>query len=139
MTTFEENEDFWNDGPTIAEIDAAHKRAEQNSKYAAEHSRAEQFKRGKVLPEAYQTINGKRQDAYGNPEDSFEVIGMIWQIIDQFQPDELPNSARVALKMMGLKMARLIKNPYDRDNARDLCGYTGLFVDQIEAKDVEKD
>lgn len=95
--------------------------------------------RGDILLDAHKTINGRRQDVYGRPENNFEIIGLIWQIIDQFKPDDLSNAANVALKMMGLKFGRLISNPYDLDSHRDLCGYDGIFADIVNAKDKEKD
>lgn len=95
--------------------------------------------RGDILLDAHKTINGRRQDVYGKPEDSFECIGLLWQIIDSHKPDDLSNSANVALKMMGMKFARLIANPYDLDSIRDLCGYAGIFADMTNAKDKEKE
>lgn len=95
--------------------------------------------RGDVLLSAHKTINGKRQSIYGTPEDNFEIIGLIWQIIDQYKPDSLSNSANVALKMMGMKFGRIIANPYDLDSHRDLCGYDGILTDMVKAQDKEKD
>ena len=95
--------------------------------------------RGDVLLEAHKIINGKRQTVYGTPENNFEIIGMLWQIVDQFKPDDLPNTADVALKMAAMKMGRLIANPYDKDSARDLCGYCGILTDIVNAEDKEKD
>lgn len=95
--------------------------------------------RGDILLDAHKTINGKRQDVYGKPENNFEIIGLIWQVIDQYKPDDLSNSANVALKMMGMKFARIISNPYDLDSHRDLCGYDGILTDMVQAKDKEKD
>lgn len=95
--------------------------------------------RGDILLSAHKTINGKRQDVYGKPENNFEIIGLLWQIIDQFKPDNLSNGANVALKMMGMKFARIISNPYDLDSHRDLCGYDGILSDMVSARDKEKD
>lgn len=95
--------------------------------------------RGDILLSAHRTINGKRQDVYGKPENNFEIIGLIWQVIDQYKPDSLSNGANVALKMMGMKFARIISNPYDLDSHRDLCGYDGILSDMVYAKDKDKD
>ena len=35
-------------------------------------------KRGAALEHAIDVINGERQDAYGNPEQSFDVIAKFW-------------------------------------------------------------
>ena len=35
-------------------------------------------KRGHILQKAHEIINGERQDSYGNPEDSFRLIGEYW-------------------------------------------------------------
>ena len=36
-------------------------------------------KRGSVLQEAINTINGERQDVYGSPESSFSLIAKYWR------------------------------------------------------------
>jgi hypothetical protein len=118
--------------------------AEMQDFFAAENAKAKaagavSATRGDILLSAHKTINGKRQDVYGKPENNFEIIGLIWQIIDQYKPDSLSNAANVALKMMGMKFARLISNPYDLDSHRDLCGYDGILSDMVQAKDKDKD
>lgn len=123
-------------------------RDEMNQFFAEESARTEAAiaqavgtpkSRGDVLLSAHKVINGQRQNVYGRAEDNFEVIGLIWQVMDQFKPDTLPNAANVALKMMGMKLGRIIANPYDLDSARDLCGYAGLMTDILNAHDLEKE
>lgn len=111
----------------------------ENAKARAAGAVSTPATRGDILLSAHKTINGKRQNVYGKPENNFEIIGLIWQIIDQFKPDDLSNSANVALKMAGMKFARIISNPYDLDSHRDLCGYDGILSDMVQAKDKEKD
>lgn len=36
------------------------------------------MERGTILDKAKTTINGARQDQYGNPEDSFSAIADMW-------------------------------------------------------------
>lgn len=85
-------------------------------------------KRGNVLIEAYETINGNRQDQYGNPEDNFQTIANLWS-------DYLGGSSKlaadltakdVAIMMALLKIARLSTGTAVRDSFVDAAGYIGL-------------
>lgn len=97
-------------------------------------------KRGSVCLEAMETINGKRQDAYGNPEDSFNLIGEFWQSWE-FALEDTYCFPRwnVAMRMALLKIARIASSPQDRDSYRDAIGYLALACDMAGADDKEKD
>ena len=85
------------------------------------------YQRGKVLAEAERVINGERQDAYGNPEDSFTDIADLW---GWYLGLSLTPSA-VAVMMALLKFARE-KHQHKRDNIVDACGYLALYSDIVD-------
>lgn len=97
-------------------------------------------KRGLVAREALDIVNGARLDAYGNPEDSFTLIGDFWQSWE-FALEDTYFSPRwnVAMRMALLKIARIAMSPQDRDSYRDAIGYLALACDMAGADDKEKD
>lgn len=88
--------------------------------------------RGAVLDEARKTINGDRQDAYGNPEDSFSMIAELWTAY----LDKYVSPQDVAMMMALLKIARQKTGKGKRDNFVDICGYAALAADMAEGKQV---
>lgn len=101
--------------------------------------------RGAVLDEAKTVINGQRQDAYGNPEDSFGEIAKMWTAFLSGRGGGniclYPHD--VAMMMALMKIVR-IKNGYragskpaSRDSYVDLCGYTALAADIAEREVVD--
>lgn len=92
---------------------------------------AEREKRGKVLLHAHQIINGERQDAYGNPEDTFGEIAELWNW--WLDGDNAPiTAADVAMMMTLMKIARERGGAGKTDNIVDACGYLGLYEDMRE-------
>jgi len=103
--------------------------------------------RGQILQEALETINGKRQDQYGDPEDSFELIADYWDVYITEKIDQLMKSGSslegiinfdfiltpkdVAMMMALLKIARE-SHQHKRDNLRDAAGYLGIAGDMEE-------
>lgn len=88
--------------------------------------------RGAVLDEARKTINGDRQDAYGNPEDGFSMIAELWTAY----LDKYVSPQDVAMMMALLKIARQKTGKGKRDNFVDICGYAALAADMAEGKQV---
>lgn len=86
--------------------------------------------RGAVLDEARKTINGDRQDAYGNPEDSFSMIAELWTAY----LDKYVSPQDVAMMMTLFKIARQKTGKGKRDNFVDMCGYTAIAADMMEKK-----
>lgn len=87
---------------------------------------------GSILKEAYNIINGERQDQYGNPEDSFDTIAKLWSVymdstitgrkhlnVPSVQPKD------VAMLMTLLKIAREM-HTHKKDNLVDAAGYISL-------------
>lgn len=83
------------------------------------------MERGMILDKAKETINGARQDAYGNPEDSFAAIAKLWTAYTgiEFTPHG------VAMMMTLLKVARIKGGAGSEDSYIDLCGYAALAAD----------
>ena len=83
------------------------------------------MERGTILDKAKETINGARQDQYGNPEDSFSDIAKLWTAYTgvEFSAHD------VAMMMALLKVARIKGGAGSEDSYIDLCGYTALAAD----------
>lgn len=71
-----------------------------------------------ILQEAQDIVNGARQDMYGSPEDSFDVIAGLWS--SYLEHPITPQDA--TMMMILLKVARQKRKP-KRDNLVDLAGY----------------
>ena len=90
--------------------------------------------RGAVLKKAYEVINGDRQDTYGHPEDSFQIIADYWNTylgISTIKPHD------VAIMMSLFKIARMQGQKHHEDNFIDCAGYVGIacdLKDRYEAK-----
>ena len=87
--------------------------------------------RGSVLQEAINTINGQRQDSYGNPEDSFERIANLWDayLTGKYRSEIDLTAEDVALMMTLMKIARMMTGSGHRDSYIDAAGYIGLAAD----------
>lgn len=69
-----------------------------------------------------------RQETYGKPEDSFNLIADLWQVYLSFKIKNNPKSLLilgddVAVMMALMKIARIAKSPSHADNWIDLAGY----------------
>ena len=84
---------------------------------------------GEVLEEAKKIILGERQDDYGNPEDCFSDIAMLWQayidIKETKKGSEKLKGSDVAFLMGLLKLVREIHS-HKRDNLVDYAGYIDI-------------
>ena len=105
-------------------------------------------KRGKILMQALEIINGDRQDTYGKPEDSFALIAEYWNsylislqknILEKngFNPKEyklvnMLDCKGVAEMMMLFKIARMSGQKPNLDNYLDLVGYAGIAADMVQ-------
>jgi len=87
-----------------------------------------------LLKEASDVINGERQDSYGAPEDSFQIIADFWDTYlgYRFYDEEIDITPRDVAHMMALmKQARMLGQGEDRDNYRDACGYLAIAADRL--------
>ncbi len=92
-------------------------------------------KRGRILKKAYATINGERQDSYGNPEDSFKIIAALWTIYLKAEgllpEDKELSPLNVAVMMSLFKHARMSGQKPSADNFVDAAGYLGIAGDML--------
>jgi len=86
-----------------------------------------------VLMDALRVINGDRQDAYGNPEDSFQIIADLWSSYVRGLMTHLDDDDEfwfgkkdVALMMSLLKVARILGGGGNHDSYVDGIGYLAL-------------
>lgn len=94
----------------------------------SEGLRGVNVERGRIIcDEALLTINGERQDQYGNPEDTFAQIAALWTayLCDGQTVAEI-TSPMVADMMILLKIAREKGGRGKKDNFVDILGYAML-------------
>lgn len=86
-----------------------------------------------ILNEAFQVINGDRQDSYGKPEDSFQIISEFWStyLKHRFKIDILLTPLDTVHLMSLFKHARLLGQAPVRDNYRDAVGYLAIAADRL--------
>lgn len=76
--------------------------------------------------EALETVNGARQDTYGNPSDSFQQIADFWEAyLKRRSPGPL-GPKDVARMMQLMKISRGATGVEHRDNLVDRIGYALL-------------
>lgn len=85
-----------------------------------------------IAEEALETINGDRQDQYGEPENNFRAIARLWTAyitnkwLSLAETEFRLTDANVADMMVLFKMARLQTGTQKRDSSVDLLGYALL-------------
>ena len=91
-------------------------------KEEGEHCKeATTWTRKRVLSEAERCVCGQRENEYGVPEDSFEMIGKLWTVYLDYATKIYAHD--VAAMMALLKIARIAKSPDHMDSWCDLAGY----------------
>ena len=90
-------------------------------------------KRGNVLLDALNVINGERQDQYGSPEDNFETIATYWTTY--LNGRSYISGKDVAMMMTLLKVARIQTGTATWDSFLDACGYMALASDMTVVTD----
>jgi len=84
-------------------------------------------KKPTLLQVAEATINGARQQEYGDKLNNFSQISMLWtgllarKLTSPITPED------VALMMINVKAARLAHNPGHKDSIVDIAGYAGCY------------
>ena len=84
--------------------------------------------REEILREALRCVTGEREQQYGSPEDSFEVIADLWMVYIKTRcvsgnVGVYVGADDVAAMMALLKIARICTGKYKGDNWVDLAGY----------------
>jgi hypothetical protein len=92
--------------------------------------------RGEILDAVKRTICNDRQDVHGNPEDTHEVIAVMWNTyiggVGVMRDGEL-TAQDVAVMMCLFKIARHAMNPKHADNLHDLIGYAAIAAELGDA------
>lgn len=98
-------------------------------------------KKPTLLQVAEATINGARQQEYGDKLNNFSQISMLWtgllarKLTSPITPED------VALMMINVKAARLAHNPGHKDSVVDIAGYAGCYdkfqEERAEGKELE--
>ncbi len=94
--------------------------------------------RKEILDKALQMVSGARQDDYGEPEDSFQVIADLWTAYIGDEHVRITPKG-VAAMMALLKIARIRTGHGKSDNWVDLAGYAacGGEIDTARKGDEE--
>ena len=84
--------------------------------------------RAETLTAAQYCVNGQRQEDYGAPEYSFEVIGQFWNVFVNNACVQLDGTVffdphDVAIMLSLMKHARIVTGQRKEDNYVDACGY----------------
>ena len=81
--------------------------------------------RKRVLSEAERCVCGQREQDYGTPDDSFNLIAKLWTtyVSTGSLVDLVFDAKDVAAMMALLKIARISENPQHMDSWVDLAGY----------------
>lgn len=91
--------------------------------------------RKNIIEKVAKTILSDRQDTYGSPEDSFQLIAMYWGLYlnISIRPDQ------VADMMELLKVARRQNQPFHLDNYIDSAGYAIIAASLLAVKEKKTD
>lgn len=90
----------------------------------------ERYDRRGVLDKAIQTVCDEHKDAYGNVEDNFSLIAMLWGDYMQVAiTDE-----DVAMMMCLLKIARTKTGDLKEDNYVDIAGYAACGAEVASSR-----
>lgn len=91
-----------------------------------------------TLQRADDIIHGERQDQYGNPEMSFEIISDFWNLHNKWRKirkGDAPYDNEDSAMMLDLmKHARMYGQVWHGDNAVDACGYLAILNDRIKSE-----
>lgn len=84
-----------------------------------------------AFDEAMKSITQVRGEAYGHPADDFAIAHQIAHAVNEC-PDPL---VRHALRMIGVKMARLCHSPDHLDSIIDIGGYARTIAMILDRKE----
>ena len=72
-----------------------------------------------------------REGSYGSPQENFERIAKLWNVIlaGKLGEEHEISASDVAMMMVAIKLARLIETPDHKDSAIDLAGYAALLAE----------
>lgn len=85
--------------------------------------RGETMTRDEILSAAAKCVSGDREQDYGNPEDSFKTISLLWNSYLADKLHAIIEPKDVAAMLALLKIARIASGHAKADNWIDLAGY----------------
>lgn len=88
-----------------------------------------------LLQQAELTINGARQQEYGDKLANFSQISMLWTALLARKLTSPITPEDVALLMINVKAARLAHKPDHKDSWLDIAGYSGCADKLQEERD----
>ena len=100
-------------------------------------------KLGDSLLETHKIITGERQNSYGKPENSFNLIKDLWNDYLVANQERTTNksiyihSIDVANLMILFKVARLLGQKPTRDTYLDIQGYAAIAADTLLVQEEE--
>ncbi len=82
-----------------------------------------------ILAEAWNLVHGQRQQDYGDKLTNFQHIADLWNATLKFKllPTAKISPEDVAICMMQVKIARLVKSPHHEDSQIDIAGYIACY------------
>lgn len=100
------------------------------------------YDREAILKNAEKCVLQDRNNQYGEPEDVFEDIALLWdsytKITTWLRDDYKENEFDVCMKQILLKIVRAIHNPAHMDNYVDIAGYAAC-AGELVAKNLIED
>ena len=87
--------------------------------------------REQLLKDAIGIVTKDRNNVYGPPEDSFQVVAAYWNTYLKHSKVATVDAADVAIMMALMKMARLTFNKRHRDSAVDAAGYLACLQEAL--------
>lgn len=83
-------------------------------------------KQSELLREVADQVSGERNRSYGPPSVNLdERTSELWNAYLSIMPNTAITGTDVCNMMILLKMARIMENPYIKDNWADIAGYAG--------------
>lgn len=82
-----------------------------------------------LLKEALAIVTKDRNQAYGEPEDTFELIARYWSVYLQAKYGFFIEDQDVPILMSLMKIARLTRNSRHWDSMVDVAGYMACLAE----------
>lgn len=95
--------------------------------------------RSEILREADKIITADRNKTYGEPDEDFQRIAGMWNVLGFQAPDgEKMQGHHVALAMVALKLSRLTWSAGHRDSWMDVAGYAACGYETAQLEEMRR-
>jgi Domain of unknown function (DUF6378) len=89
-----------------------------------------------ILNEAMKCVTVDRNNTYGTPEDNFQMIANLWNVMFEKRRGQFTfTSFDVAMAFVQVKVARTTTSPEKADNLIDGAGYFACAYDCVKPTD----